>query len=419
MRRITLLFLVLSAALAQAQSPEKCAAEIIYKQHFSADSLKYQRLEKQVLSYIEANKDKHTKSGEPAIITIPVVFHVVYNPLQDGSNLTNEILKSQLEVLNEDFRRLNSDTIKTRDIFKAIGSDIQIEFCMASVDPDGFPSEGITRKKSYQNFNALAFPDFVKFDSTGGTNAWPANEYLNIWTCDMSLIASQFIIGYAQFPGGNPLTDGVVVQWQYVGRNTGNPNILGRTATHEVGHWLGLRHIWGDGDCNASDFVDDTPKAIGSNFNCIDTNSCSAEDAYWQGLNPPDMVENYMDYTGDGCMNTFTIGQKSRMQGFLFTDLLRNQLFVSNGCGARTIGVTEIEKEGFILFPNPASDQLSVKSYGQGKFTITDISGSLVLSNTIHSPETQLNIQGLAAGVYLFTLEMNNGQTYRQRLIKH
>ena len=146
---------------------------------------------------------------------------------------------------------------------------------MATIDPNGAATNGITRTST--SVSAFGTNDEMKFNSSGGKDAWPASDYLNMWVCDIS----GGILGYAQFPGGNPATDGVVMDYQYFGTigTATAPFDLGRTTTHEVGHWLNLRHIWGDGNCNADDFVSDTPTSDAANYGCATTHtSCNSLD---------------------------------------------------------------------------------------------------------------------------------------------
>jgi len=272
-----------------------------------------------ILDEIEAHTAKWIKEkGENSarnIITIPVVVHVVYRT--GTENISDAQIQSQIDVLNDDFRRLNSDADGTW----SQAADVEIEFCLASVDPDGNPTSGITRTST--TVNGFGTNDAVKFASSGGKDAWPSGDYLNFWVCNIG----GGILGYAQFPGGNAATDGVVNGYQYTGTigTATAPFNLGRTATHEVGHWLNLRHIWGDGGCGVDDFVSDTPTSDAPNYGCA---------AGHQSCGTTDMVQNYMDYSDDGCMNLFTQGQKSRMQALFAPGGARVSLTNSEGCGS-------------------------------------------------------------------------------------
>lgn len=249
------------------------------------------------------------------IISIPVVVHVVYKELLE--NITDEQIKSQIEVLNQDFRRLNIDANNKWPQ----ASDMDIEFCLSSVDPTGKPTSGITRTyTSYSSFTSAS--DNIKYTNKGGKDAWSAENYLNIWVGNIT----GTVLGYAQFPGGKPETDGVVIDYKVFGKGTYvTPGFhLGRTTTHEVGHWLNLRHIWGAADCVTDDLVSDTPLSAGPNYGCAKgQRSCGSLD----------MVENYMDYSDDDCVNLFTAGQKTRMQALFNPGGFRFGITKSNGCG--------------------------------------------------------------------------------------
>jgi len=270
--------------------------------------------------YLQSIIKSQTNSKSMSIITIPVVVHVVYNTSTE--NISTSQIQSQIDVLNEDFRRLNADASNTPAGFLPVAADCEIEFCLASVDPNGNSTTGITRTSTSQS--SFGTNDGVKYSSSGGIDAWNTSEYLNIWVCDIS----GGILGYAQFPGGPASSDGVVCDYAYFG-NTGTatpPYNLGRTATHEVGHWLNLRHIWGDSNCG-NDYCNDTPTQSSSNYGCPSypsTSSCSGNGSYG------DMFMNYMDYTNDNCMNMFSLDQKTRMINAINT--YRSGLLNSPGC---------------------------------------------------------------------------------------
>lgn len=265
------------------------------------------------------------RSAVNGVITIPVVVHVIYS--NSNENISAAQIQSQIDVLNEDYRRLNSDAGLVPNEFASVASDIEVEFVLASTDPNGNPSSGITRKSSTRT--SWGTNDAMKSPSQGGVAPWDASRYLNMWVCNIG----GGILGYAQFPGGSLSTDGVVMSPQYFGssdKGTGfylsAPFDKGRTATHEVGHWLNLRHIWGDGNCNADDFVSDTPVSGNPNYGCPNypTNSCSAAGN--------DMTMNYMDYVDDACMYMFSAGQRSRMRALFDTGGFREG-FVNDGGG--------------------------------------------------------------------------------------
>lgn len=253
-----------------------------------------------------------------AVITIPVVVHIVYKNANE--NISDAQVLSQIAVLNEDFRKLNADTNLIPSVFKPLAADPQIEFCMAVQDPNGNPTTGITRTQTATS--TFTSNNGVKSASTGGVNPWPVNKYLNIWVCNLG----GGLLGYAQFPGGSASTDGVVVGYKYFGTigTASAPYDKGRTATHEIGHWLNLRHVWGDANCG-NDFVSDTPTSQAANYGCPSFPNVTC------GNGPDgDMFMNYMDYADDACMQMFTAGQTTRMLAALNGP--RSALLTSDGC---------------------------------------------------------------------------------------
>ncbi|GAB4425755.1 MAG: hypothetical protein OHK0039_43530 [Bacteroidia bacterium] len=308
-----------AAAWAQPADPhEKCGTMELLDRHLSADPSLAQRLA-QVERFAQTYQTQGSRTT--AIITIPVVVHVVYNtPVE---NVSDAQVFSQIDVLNEDFRRLNADTTNTPLAFQPVAADYEIEFCLANVDPNGYPTTGITRTAT--SVTTFGFNDEVKFAASGGIDAWPTGDYLNIWVCDLG----GGLLGYAQFPGDDPLTDGVVINYEAFGRmgTASAPYHRGRTTTHEVGHWLDLRHVWGDGPCGVDDGVADTPLSDGPNYGCsIGHVSCGSVD----------MVQNYMDYSDDVCCNLFTQGQKTRSMALFAPGGARESLLYSGGCCSQT-----------------------------------------------------------------------------------
>jgi hypothetical protein len=241
--------------------------------------------------------------AKAAPTVIPVVVHVVHNTA--AANISTAQIKSQIKVLNRDFQAQNPDKAKTPTPFKGLVGNARIRFDLATKDPNGNPTQGITR--THTTRPSFGTNDSVKFAALGGHDAWPRDKYLNIWVCQLR----DGLLGYAQFPGGEADTDGVVILHSAFGTSgtAAAPFNLGRTTTHEVGHWLNLRHIWGDTeDCSGTDFVADTPNAAGPNFGTpnFPRISCS------NGPNG-DMFMNYMDYVDDVAMFMFTHQQVERM----------------------------------------------------------------------------------------------------------
>ena len=304
---------------------------------YSLDPQLEQRMQQNEIDFqrIIANQPENSNNS---IITIPVVVHVVY--YNSTENISTAQIQSQIDVLNEDFRRLNADAVNTPAGFQPVAADSEIEFCLATTDPNGNPTDGITRTQTSQS--SFSTNDGVKYSSSGGIDAWNTSEYLNIWVCDIS----GGILGYAQFPGGTASSDGVVCDYQYFGTigTATSPYDLGRTTTHEVGHWLNLRHIWGDSNCG-NDYCNDTPEHSGSNYGCPNypsTSNCNGNGSYG------DMFMNYMDYTNDACMNMFTEDQKTRMIAAINT--YRPGFLSSSGCGGGCTDPTALNYNSNAIF---------------------------------------------------------------------
>ena len=280
-------------------------------------------IERQTQEFVRARQASSANRAQ-VVVTIPVVFHVIY--ANESQNISDAQIQSQLDILNEDFRRLNAD----QDDVWSQAADTQIEFCLAAQDPDGNETNGILRVPT--SVSSFGTNDAMKFSAQGGSDAWPTGEYMNFWVCNLG----SSLLGYAQFPGGPASTDGIVCNYTATG-NTGTaqaPFDLGRTATHEVGHWLNLRHIWGDGGCGVDDFVADTPEDDGANYGCaIGSSSCVAGTSA--------MVQNYMDYSNDACMNLFTQGQSDRMNALFAPGGARASLVSSEGCVPSGFGCTD------------------------------------------------------------------------------
>lgn len=305
-------------------------------------------------------------------VVIPVVVHILHNgeAVGSGRNLSFAQIQSQILVLNEDFRRFNASSSNTPLAFAPVAADANIEFRLACIDPNGNPTNGITRTQTtIATFTRSRNDDGttneqatrIKFTDQGGIDAWNTNSYLNIWVCDLG----SNLLGYAQFPfqfATSPNTDGVVIRSTAFGR-TGNvvaPFNGGQTATHEIGHWLNLTHIWGDANCG-DDGVADTPTQQSDNRGCptFPKTTCS------NGANG-DMFMNYMDYTDDACMNLFTMGQRARMRAVLFQGARRNTNYMFFGATLPTPTATRF------LYGNDFRD---LKSFAVGNGGILQVNG--------------------------------------------
>ncbi|WBO83704.1 GEVED domain-containing protein [Hymenobacter yonginensis] len=318
------LYAVLLAALGLSLSTEavaqrQCASMEVLERQMASDPGMAQRMQniENVTRQLEANPV--AQRGTALLGTIPVVVHVIYSNANE--NISDAQIASQIAVLNEDFRKLNSDVSKTPAAFAGLAADAGLQFVLAKRDPNGNATTGIERKSSTKTTWGTA--DAMKSTATGGLNAWPASQYMNIWVCNIG----GGILGYAQFPGGAASTDGVVIGPNYFGRTgyLSAPFNLGRTATHEVGHYLNLRHIWGDANCG-SDLVSDTPTQQADNSGCpvFPRRTCG-------NTTNGDMFMNYMDYTDDACMYMFSTGQSTRMNALFGSGGSRASLLTSLG----------------------------------------------------------------------------------------
>lgn len=354
-----------------SQNRDKCATMHVLNEHYKnpAYSGNYKTAEQAARLWLQNPKNKLSASKKTnTIINIPVVVHVVYK--NAAQNIPDTQIVRQIQILNQCFRAQNPNHSSIRSEFDTLSTDIEIQFCLAALDPQGNSTTGIIRKPAPSSaaFDPIFNYDKVKNAATSGDDPWPHDQYLNIWVCDMSFFGTPFVLGYATFPGGPSNLDGVVIQSEYFGYGTAAaPNNLARTTVHEVGHWFGMRHIWADddsgstGQCDSTDFVDDTPnQGAKSQSDCnLAINSCSNEAAYWGGIDPPDMVENYMDYSADACMALFTKGQKARMYSFLNTDPARMAITTST-VGCTVTGIKELFQnfaDYVSVYPNPTTNE--------------------------------------------------------------
>ncbi len=332
-------------------------------------------------------------SAKKTQYTIPIIFHI----FTDGSgaeNISAAQVQAQVDQLNIDYGDQAGSSY-------AVSADVEIQFCLAMEDENGTPlaEPGINRITQY---GQGPFSD-TQFESTyKAATQWDPNSYFNVWVANLS----GGLLGYAQFPsnsglaglntsGGSANTDGCVILYNTVGSVAnpfpgGSPYNLGRTLTHEAGHWLGLRHIWGDGGCGASDFCNDTPDSDGSNFGCPNTTSCGSQD----------MVENYMDYTDDACMNTFTADQKTRMQTVMSVSPRRMQLATSTVCSVATnpddVGVSSILSPDGIICGASFTPEITITNFG---------------TNTVSSFTLTYDIDGSGPQTYAWTGTLTSGQS--------
>ena len=369
----------------------------------------------------EWSESQSLVSDSDTLRRLPVVVHVLYQ--NESENISDEIIQSQIDVLNEDYRRLNADTTNTRAQFDTLAGRSNFEFFLATTDPDGNPTSGITRTstsvESFLNETIFLNPNSdimnsMKSPTTNGVSAWPSDKYINIWICDISINGEIQIFGYATPPNNlpnwllapptSPENDGIVIHYETFGRdavvNVGfQTAFLGRVVTHEMGHFLGLRHIWGDGPCSDDDGIDDTPFSDLNGLNMCFHNKNSCVDS---PFDYHDMIENYMDYSSPSCQNIFTKGQMGLMLGVLANH--RVDLPEQN------VDLIPQYKVYFNVYPNPTKDLLYIESgaiESQSKLQLFDLSGKVIwekdlLKNTFeHVPLVTSNF---ARGIYFLKL---------------
>ncbi len=319
MRTLALFFASIFFSLtAHSQVIHRCASDEVYA-HEAAQNPQREVLraetEAQIQRLIQAQR---AQSGTESVVhQIPVVFHVMYYDQSD--NITDAQIQSALTILNQDMRRLNPDTANLRAPFKSVAADMEVEFVLAKVGPNGECTSGINRKWSR---STLAAGNSIKTEI-----GWPNTKYLNIWVVrNIELSgtpAGTLVLGYSAFPyNGIPAAqDGIVIRHDRLGNVGTAAGTRNRTLTHEVGHYLNLYHTF-QGGCSFGDQCADTPPVASSSSGCNATQNTCTVDVPDQ----LDMIENYMDYTDDQCMNTFTLDQKARAKAVLTALNLRGSL---------------------------------------------------------------------------------------------
>ncbi len=399
----SLLFLIFSGANAQRLCTSDMQAVSVYKGSANNANL------------LQNGKGRDTIASE--VIIVPVVIHIVYNKAEH--NISDAQILSQIEVLNNDFGMLNLDASNVPSVFRNKAADSKIRFCIAQTDPSGKPTKGIIRK--HTNLISFQGDDAVKFSAAGGDDAWDSKRYLNIWVCNMGGRS----LGYAALPGGEAVKDGVVINYDVFG-STGPLRASfnkGRTATHEIAHWLGLKHIWGDETCG-DDGVDDTPRQRSYNYGCPSFPRLSTCTSNGNG----DMFMNFMDLTDDACMNMFTHGQAIKMRGIFALSGQRNDMLLSYQCDSPVAGGGPLLDEqkpmpvpsGLYIYPNPVRNYLTIAGGGTDlsgvTYTIYTTQGIKISEQKIATPNAQLNVSFLPAGVYY--IKIRTPQTTMLKMVK-
>lgn len=386
--------------------------------------MKRARMDALISTYLKDPNNARRTAEE--VIRIPVVVHVIHDQPEtsvgglNNPNISDAQIRSQIEVLNEDYRRRPGTAGFNNN---PVGADANIEFYLAEFDPNGRGTTGITRHRYLDKTSFNPFSDDLLLANVA---YWPSDKYLNIWTCRLT----NSYLGIAQFPsvdkvegldtanGPNALTDGVIIDYRYFGRKTGAITSrvynLGRTTTHEVAHWLGLIHTWGDAICG-NDFCADTPPTEEANRTtvCLDKYStCS-------GVRTRNMIENYLDYSPDSCMNIFTKDQVGRMRAVL-------------ALSPRRAKMVEYGKEGRLqpsdnlnvnLFPNPARVEMNVDvrfaDFQDFSYAIFDLTGRELTQfsyKNVYSRRLKLDVSLLPPGLYILKVSTKS-ETVTKRFV--
>lgn len=347
-----------------------------------------------------------TELRSVATVTIPVVVHIVYH--NEEENLSEDRIYRQLERLELDFNGNTADRDKIPVQFRDRAAAVRFSFCLADTDPSGAPSQGIVRVRTEHEriglLRAAGGRQRVFYEDLGGSDSWDTERYLNLYVCDLGSIGG-FAAG--PFTAAYPEEDAVVVNYRYFGPNDSGNYGLGRIATHEVGHFFGLRHTWGETEgCTTDDGVMDTPRQFGPYTGCPSWPQISCGGA--------SMYMNFMDYVDDACMHLFTAGQKLRMWASLH--LARHRLLEEPACGGLSVVP---DRRPFRCFPNPVAAGpfvlARVDSFGETMhYTLTDIQGRRLLQGVWQDGVLSLDVTGLSAGVYMLTI----GTTEERYVVK-
>ena len=301
-------------------------------------------------------------------------------------------------MLNQDFRKKNKDVAYIPAAFRNVAADARIEFRLATIDPSGLTTDGIVRRST--GVTAFGLDDRIKSSLLGGDDAWNRDQYLNLWVGNLS----GGMMGYASVPGCAAENDGVVIKYTAFG-NTSNlqaPFNKGRTAVHEIGHWLGLRHIWGDADCG-DDKIEDTPPQSGPTRGCPSgvIATCTSGAA-------GNMYMNFMDFTNDECTNMFTLGQTMRMRELFNSGGSRVALLGSDKArGAVEDGeLPEGTANKISLYPNPAVDfvKLTLNQSNAERIIIYNNLGQIAKQFAVTNKQMDLNVRDLKNGMYFISL---------------
>ncbi len=408
---ISILLLLCTAAQAQRNcGADSYTRQLILNNPAVGESIS--RAEQQIQATIQNNMQfQRRDTSVNELIVIPVAVHVLYKTAEQ--NISDAQVMSQIDALNKDFSNTNEDAVNRPKAFNKVAADVRIRFELAQVDPTGKKTTGITRKQTVME--VFEANDAMKWNASGGDNGWNCKKYLNIWVCNMG----GRTLGYASLPGSPADVDGVVIGYDVFGTvgNVRAPFNKGRTATHEIGHWLGLKHLWGDTDCG-DDGVYDTPRQKTYNFGCPSfphITECSQTEN-------GDMFMNFMDFSDDPCMNMFTEGQKERMRALFAAGNLRNSFLVPSAAdsaapqtttpaatAADTISAVKTEQvkaDAYRVYPNPVQSVLTVEYKPAADmlvktFAVYNTMGIKVLGGQVSNEKNSFNLSSLSKGIYI------------------
>jgi Pregnancy-associated plasma protein-A/Secretion system C-terminal sorting domain len=430
---------------AQSQNSQQCGFNNMVDYQESLYPGYKENVNTTYINLLEKVNGKKTQTSKMTY-TIPVVFHVVWNASTPMQNLDDSVLIEQIAVLNEDFSRTNADASNIRPEFLPIVGNPDIQFQLACIDPNGNATNGIVRVQTSTTFGGGFLPDMasisqIQYSVSGGSDAWNTSEYLNIWVGDINGGGQASLLGIATPPAGlsnwpagsipPELTDGAIIQYNAFGRN--NPNIFGggvvingRTVTHEVGHYLGVRHcaentfggLFGS-ICGDDDGLNDTPNCDQSAQGCdLSRNSCVDTIPGTTG-DVADMVENYMDYSDQDCQNSFTQGQ-----GLIMRSVLENErvlLLTSPGINNCTTGIDDNNLNASVsIYPNPSNGSFTIDLLDRDNVTITVLNnlGQEITPNTILITESKAELKIVKKGVYFITIRSEKNVTTQKIIIQ-
>jgi len=341
-------------------------------------------------------------------LIIPVVVHVVHRVTAES--ISSARIQANIDVLNLDYNRQNLEIPSVPGHYAPLTGSMGIRFELASLDPTLQMTDGITYTET--TVSSFGLDSKIKYTAQGGRDIWDRNNYMNIWVCRLN----GSILGYAQLPGGPANTDGIVIDYRYfggLGTGTLSPYNRGRTATHEVGHWLGLYHIWGDATCG-DDLVGDTPVQEDANYGCPGYPKITCNNGAVNNTEGGDMFMNFMDYTNDACMKMFTAGQVSRMTNFLSTPS-RAQLLSSYALNRSGVNA---DFAPIRVYPNPSASGmfrlLEDEMNTGGEIVIFDSMGKELMQ--LSTAQGSIDVGAYGKGVYFLKYNSNKG-VFHQKLV--